>query len=279
MRSSNRTGRVAVVTGATTGIGAATAQALASRGFTVYGTGRDASRVQESARVIPIQLDVTDEASMRRATQEILTREAHIDVLVNNAGHCLNGFLEDLPMADIRRQFETNVFGLIRMTQLVSPSMRAAGGGRVIHVGSVGGVITAPGAGAYHASKFAVEAIADVHRMELKRFGIEVVLVQPTGVDTPFLRKVLDTYPGTGVTSPYADQLEAHRATVASLGEAGPGFLVITAEKVAQAIAHQATARRPRTRVLVGASARAFVGIRRHVPDRVWDRMATSQLG
>ena len=276
MHSQNK---VALVTGATTGIGAATARALAGKGFTVYGTGRDASRVPVSDGVIPVQLDVTDEASMRRATQDILTSEEHIDVLVNNAGHGLNGFLEDLPMDDLRRQFETNVFGLIRMTQLVVPSMRAAGGGRVIHVGSAGGVITAPGAGAYHASKFAVEAIADVQRMELKRFGIDVVLVQPTGVYTPFLQKALDTYPGTGEASAYADLLQSHRTTVASLGEAGPGFLAIPAEKVAKAIAQQATARHPRTRVLVGASARVFVGLRRHVPDRVWDRMALSQLG
>jgi NAD(P)-dependent dehydrogenase (short-subunit alcohol dehydrogenase family) len=274
----NTTSKVALVTGATTGIGAATASALVERGFTVYGTGRDAARVPSAAGVRAVQLDVTDEASMRRATQEVLDQEGRIDVLVNNAGYGLNGFLEDLPMDDIRRQFETNVFGLIRMTQLVTPSMRAAGSGRVIHVGSVGGVITAPGAGAYHATKFAVEAIADVQRMELKRFGIDVVLIQPTGVDTPFLQKIARTYPGTEDTSAYADLLASHRRAVTSLGEAGTGFLVITPEKVASAIAREASARRPRTRVLVGTSARVFAGIRRNVPDRLWDRMALSQL-
>lgn len=272
-------GRIALVTGATTGIGAAAADALAAKGFTVYGTGRDAARVPTANGVRPVELDVTDEGSMLGATGEVLAREKQIDVLVNNAGFGLNGFLEDLPMAEIRRQFETNVFGLIRMTQLVVPSMRAAGGGRVIHVGSVGGRITAPGAGAYHASKFAVEAIADVQRMELKRFGIDVVLVQPTGVHTPFLEKIVDTYPGTGPGSAYAAQLESHRRSVAALGSDGPGFLVIPAARVGAVIAAQATTRRPRTRVLVGASARVFAGIRRAVPDRVWDRMVMSQLG
>jgi NAD(P)-dependent dehydrogenase (short-subunit alcohol dehydrogenase family) len=269
--------RVALVTGATSGIGAAAAAALAERGVTVYGTGRDAARVTVPG-VRPLQLDVTDEDSMVGATNTVLAEHPSIDVLVNNAGFGLNGFLEDLPIDEIRRQFETNVFGLVRMTQLVTPAMRAACGGRVIHIGSVGGIISAPGAGAYHASKFAVEAIADVQRMELKPFGIAVTLIQPTGVHTPFLTKIETTYPGTGPDSAYADHLAAHRATVARLRERGTGFLVISPEQVARAIARQATARRPRTRVKVGASATLLAFTRRHVPDRAWDRMAASAM-
>lgn len=270
---------VALVTGATSGIGAATAGALVRRGFTVYGTGRNPDALPAGEGVLPLQLDVTDEASVVRATTELLDRHGHVDVLVSNAGYGLNGFLEDLPLDEIRRQFETNVFGLVRVTQLLVPAMRAAGGGRIVHVGSVGGIITAPGAGAYHASKFAVEAIADVQRMELRRFGIDVVLVEPTGVHTPFLDKIARTYPGTGPDSAYADLLERHRRSVGRLAAGGPGFLAIPAERVAEVIADQATARRPRTRVLVGGSARLLAAVRRAVPDRLWDRLALSQLG
>ncbi|MEE8600375.1 SDR family NAD(P)-dependent oxidoreductase [Euzebya tangerina] len=272
------TTKTALVTGATTGIGAAAASALAVRGYTVYGTGRDSGRVPTDGGIRPLELDVTDEDSMVSAAKAVLAERPAIDLLVNNAGYGLNGFLEDLPIDEIRRQFETNVFGLIRMTQLAVPSMRAAGGGRVIHVGSVGGIITAPGAGAYHASKFAVEAISDVHRMELRPFGIRVTLIQPTGVHTPFLTKLDDTYPGTGPDSAYAHLLEGHKQSVADLHANGPNFLVIPAEKVGEEIAKQADARRPKSRVRVGASAKMFATLRRNVPDNVWDRMATSAI-
>lgn len=278
MSTTHLTAKTALVTGASSGIGAAAAAALATRGYTVYGTARDESRVPTSGGIRPLSLDVTDEESMVTATKTVLSERPAIDVLVNNAGLGLNGFLEDLPMSEVRRVFETNVFGLIRMTQLAVPSMRAAGVGRVIHVGSVGGIITAPGAGAYHASKFAVEAIADVHRMELKPFGIDVTLSQPTGVHTPFLTKVADTYAGTGPDSPYYPLLAAHRKAIADLHANGPGFLAIPAQRVGEEIAKQATARRPRSRVLVGTSARVFATIRRSVPDRAWDRMSTSAL-
>lgn len=122
--------------------------------MTVYGTGRDASRVPSLKGIRPLQLDVNDENSMTDAVAAVMAMHQRVDVLVNNAGVGLNGFLEDIPIEEVRRQFETNVFGLLRMTQLVAPGMRKNGGGRIIHVGSIGGIFTAPGAGAYHASKF-----------------------------------------------------------------------------------------------------------------------------
>lgn len=140
-------------------------------------------------------LDARDEDSMTMAVAEVTSRFGMIDLLVNNAGYGLNGPLEDLPMDAIRDQFETNVFGLIRMSQLVLPGMRAQGNGRIINIGSIGGVIVAPGAGAYHSTKFAVEAISDAMRMEVKGFGIKVVLVQPTGVMTDFGNRIAQTFP------------------------------------------------------------------------------------
>jgi NAD(P)-dependent dehydrogenase (short-subunit alcohol dehydrogenase family) len=119
---------------------------------------------------------------------------------------------------------------------------------------------------------------ADVQRMELRPFGIDVVLVRPTGVATPFMDKIAATYPGTGPDSAHADQLEAHRKPVAALGQREPGFLVITPQRVGEVIADEATRRRPHTRIKVGASARVFAFTRRHVSDRVWDRMATNAL-
>jgi len=270
--------KIALVTGATTGIGRAAADALVHKGLTVWGTGRAASAVPTENGVRPLALDVTDEESIRAATDRVLQEHGHVDVLVNNAGYGLNGFLEDLPLDAVRAQFETNVFGLLRMTQLLVPGMRAAGAGRIIHVGSVGVIITAPGAGAYHASKFAVEAIADVQRMELKRFGIDVVVVQPTGVLTPFFDKIAHTYPGTDQASPYYDAMQKHRAVTRRMHDRGTGFTLISPQRVGAVIAKEATRQRPRSRVLVGASAKVFARTRRALPDRWWDRVILSQF-
>ena len=173
-----------LITGCSSGIGQAAALALHEAGRTVVATARNPDTLSGLAArgLRTLALDVTDESSMRAAVDAA----GPIDVLVNNAGYGLYGTVEQLPMAEIRRQFETNFFGLVRLTQLVLPGMRAAGGGRILNVSSMGGRATLPGGAFYHASKYAVEALSDALRMEVARFGIHVVLIEPGPVRTPW---------------------------------------------------------------------------------------------
>jgi NADP-dependent 3-hydroxy acid dehydrogenase YdfG len=182
---------VALITGASSGIGKAIARRLLAKGYIVYATARQREALADLPNAYAIELDVVQEESIVQVVQVIASEQQTIDVLINNAGFALNGPVEELSMDDVRREFETNVFGLVRMTQLVLPLMRAKHGGHIINIGSIGGTFTAPGAGAYHASKYAVEAFTDALRYEVRTFGIQVSLIQPTGVHTPFLRSKL----------------------------------------------------------------------------------------
>lgn len=277
MSTNNKT---ALVTGASSGIGAATALALAQNGWTTYASARQVARLASLAThgLHTLSLDVTDEHSMRAAVAQVECTHGAVDLLVNNAGFGLNGPVEELAMDDIRRQFETNVFGLVRMSQLVLPGMRRQGSGRIINVGSVGGTFTVPGAGAYHASKWAVESFTDALRYEVQSFGIDVVLIQPTGVYTQFDKKLAQTMPDTGPTSPYA-AFKANHARVTQHMFTGWNMAgIVHAEEVAQAIVDAATMRRPHTRYKVGLSAHLYSAVRRIVSDRVWDRLMGMQF-
>lgn len=272
--------KVALVTGASSGIGAATVRALVQHGWITYATARQPA----SLAALPIQatqalpLDVTDENSMRAAVHDVETAHGAVDLLVNNAGFGLNGPVEELAMDDIRRQFETNVFGLVRMCQLVLPAMRRKGSGHIINVGSVGGTFTAPGAGAYHASKWAVESFTDALRYEVRSFGVDVVLIQPTGVYTQFDKKIAQTMPDTGTESSYA-AFKANHARVTQEMFTGRNLAgIVRAEQVADVIVRAATVRHPRTRYKVGVSAHVYSIARRLVSDRVWDWMMGMQF-
>lgn len=262
--------KVAIVTGASGGIGGETARLLAAEGWTVYAGARspDAFIELELLGTRPVALDVTDDASMRAAVDGVVAETGRIDLLVNNAGYGLYGPLEELALDDLGRQFETNVVGLVRMCQLVLPAMRRQGGGRIVNIGSMGGVITTPMGGAYHATKFALEAISDVLRVEVAPFGVDVVLVQPGGVRTGFFPKILDSMPKTGPGSPYALQ-KLGFARLMTRVENSPGILKPT--DVARVIVQAATAEHPRARYKAGSSAYALMTARRLLPDRVWD--------
>src|SRR5256714_5518363 len=180
--------RAVLITGCSTGIGRATAIRLAERGWSVYATARNVGSIADLAGsgCKIMQLDVCDEASMRAAVNTIEAAEGAVGVLVNNAGYSQDGAIEEVPIDEVRRQFETNVFGLARLTQLVLPGMRRQGWGRVINVSSMGGRLTFPGGGYYHATKHAVEAISDALRFEVAGFGIDVVLLEPGLITTEF---------------------------------------------------------------------------------------------
>jgi NAD(P)-dependent dehydrogenase (short-subunit alcohol dehydrogenase family) len=261
---------VALVTGASTGIGFEAAKKLSDHGFAVYAGARRVDRMEplKAFGVKVLGLDVTDEASMEAAVGTILEAHGRIDVLVNNAGYGSYGSLEEVDLAEGRRQFDVNVFGLARMTQLVLPAMRAAAQGRIINVSSIGGKMYEPLGAWYHATKFAVEGLSDSLRLELKPHGIIVSIIEPAGTQTEWGGISGESLLATSGHGPYRDQAKIVAAALAST----EGSSMSThPEVIAGAIVHAATAARPKTRYPVGKGARAIVTLRRLLPDRVFD--------
>ena len=219
-----------------------------------------------------LELDVTDEGSLARAVETVERDAGAVGALVNNAGYSLSGAVESVPLDEARRQFETNVFGLARLTQLVLPGMRREGWGRIVNVTSMGGKLTFPGGGWYHASKHAVEALSDALRFELQGFGIDVVVIEPGLIDTGFADAATASIP-VGA-EPYEAFNAAVGAATAGAYEGGFGRrLGGGPETVAAAIERALTARRPRTRYRVTPSAKLFLTLRKVLPDRGWDAL------
>lgn len=274
-------GKVVLITGSGAGIGLATAQAFKAKGYTVVASARRAETVAELRQkgFEAIQLDVTDEDSMARAVAGVLEKHKTVDVLVNNAGYSLPGPLEEVRMQDVRDIFETNVFGMLRMAQLVLPAMRRQGHGRIINIGSAGGTFTSIGSTAYHMTKYAVESLSDGLRAEVSGFGVDVVLIQPGGVATRFIytanRGMLPDDPA----SPY----RVFKANIVRTSEGmfeGNSALwgILKPEHVARAIVQAAEARRPRTRYKVGLVARLLPRFLRLMSDRQADRFWQRQF-
>ncbi|MFN8132546.1 MAG: oxidoreductase [Solirubrobacteraceae bacterium] len=266
-----------LITGCSTGIGRATAEQLAASGWKVYATARRPEAIAdlEAKGCVAMALDVTDEASMRAAVDAVEAAEGSVGALVNNAGYSQSGALETLPMDAVRRQFETNVFGLLRMCQLVLPGMRTAGAGRIVNISSMGGKFTFPGGGVYHATKYAVEALSDALRFEVGGFGVDVVVVEPGIIRTNFDDAAVAAMEAAGDGDPaYAEFNAAVAAATKSVYEEGPlSKLGGGPEAVAAAIEKALTAGRPKTRYRVTASAKVLLGTRRMLPDRGWDKL------
>jgi NAD(P)-dependent dehydrogenase (short-subunit alcohol dehydrogenase family) len=267
--------RTVLITGCSTGIGRATALRLVRGGWTVYATARQPATLDElaAAGCTVLALDVTSEDSMQAALAEI---PEGVGVLINNAGYSQSGALETLPLESVRRQFETNVFGLLRLTQLVLPGMRAAGEGKIVNVSSMGGRLTFPGGGAYHATKYAVEALSDALRMEVARFGIDVICVEPGLIRTEFGATAaggVSSSSSSSADDPYAEFNESVAKSTRDVYEGPLARFGGDADDVAQAIEKALGKSRAPTRVPVTASARLFMGLRRVLPDRAWDRV------
>jgi NAD(P)-dependent dehydrogenase (short-subunit alcohol dehydrogenase family) len=260
-----------LITGCSTGIGRAAAGRLARAGMTVYASARRPESIEElkSAGCRTLALDVTDEDSMRTAVEEVEKTEGAVGALVNNAGYSQSGAVETVPLDDVRRQFETNVFGLLRMSQLVLPGMRREGRGRIVNISSMGGKLTFPGGGIYHGTKHAVEAISDALRFEVRGFGVEVVVVEPGLIRTRFGEAAVGSVPRED--GPYADFNSAVAAVTARVHDGPLGRLGAGPEAVAKVIERALTADRPRTRYKVTASARVLMAQRSLLPDRAWD--------
>ena len=274
--------KVVLITGCSSGIGQATAVRLAKAGMKVIATARKTSSLAacEAAGCAVEALDVDDEASMVATVERIREKHGVIGVLVNNAGYSQSGAVESLPIEKVRRQFETNVFGPLRLIQLVAPGMRKQRWGRIVNVGSMGGKFTFPGGGAYHATKHALEALTDALRFEMEGFGIDVVLIQPGLIKTGFADAVgkqlsdVKTEDGPYGTFNVAVQESTTRAyTEGPLMRFGGG-----PDDVAQAIERAITAARPKTRYLVTPSARLVITMRSWMSDRAWDRFCASSF-
>lgn len=261
---------VAFVTGASTGIGFEAARKLSSNGFTVYAGARRVDRMEplKTVGIHVLALDVTDDASMRAAVGRLLAERGRIDVLVNNAGYGSFGALEEVELAEGRRQFDVNVFGLARMTQLVLPAMRKAGRGRIINVSSIGGKFYEPLGAWYHATKFAVEGMSDALRLELKPHGISVSIIEPASTVSEWGGIAAEGLLATSGTGPYAPQARRMAGALASTERAATST---PPEVIAGAILHAASSARPRSRYPVGRGARAILTLRRILPDRLFD--------
>ncbi len=275
------TSKAVLITGCSTGIGRATAVHLAARGWPVYATARklEAIKELEGKGCKILALDVCDEGSMTAAVGAIEREHGAVGVLVNNAGYGLEGCFEETPMELVRRQFETNVFGLTRMCQLVLPGMRKQRWGKIVNLSSVGGRLTLPGGAFYHATKHAVEALSDAMRFELRDFGIDVVIIEPGPIKTEFGNTAIANVERVKqAASPYS----AFNAAVAGkIHEAFDGWMASLAgnpEDVAAAIERGISASKPRTRYPITAAARTMMFLRRWLPDRGFDAFLGTQF-
>ena len=270
--------KAVLITGCSSGIGHATAEKLAADGWKVYATARRPETIDDLKQkgCETLALDVTDEASMEAAIDHVTQAEGAVGVLVNNAGYSQSGAVETVPLDQIRRQFETNVFGLIRMCQLALPGMREQRFGKIVNIGSMGGKVTFPGGGIYHATKYAVEALSDALRFESRGFGVDVILIEPGLITTGFA----DVASGSVTQEddgPYAHFNKrvarltetAYKGPMAKLG-AGP-------EAVANTIANALKSGRPKARYPVTLSAHLMINQRRFTPDQIWDLMMRTQ--
>ncbi|MCU0265275.1 MAG: SDR family NAD(P)-dependent oxidoreductase [Actinomycetia bacterium] len=267
----------AVVTGCSSGIGRAVALRLAAAGYPVYATARRVDTLADlaDAGLPTLPLDVDDEASMVAAVDRVVADHGAVGVLVNNAGFALQGTVEETSLDDVRRQFETNVFGLVRLTQLVLPGMRDQGFGRVVNIGSMGGRFTFPGGGFYHASKHALEAVSDALRLEVEAFGVRVSLVQPGPVRSAFADTAVRSI-GEG-DGPYAQFRRDLARRYSAAYERGATTWAISPDEVAKVVVEAVHSRRPRPRYAVGVVARSLLAARRVAPDRVWDGLVRAQ--
>jgi NAD(P)-dependent dehydrogenase (short-subunit alcohol dehydrogenase family) len=271
-----------LITGCSSGIGQATAKRLAQRGHVVYASARKLDSIAdlESHGCRLLALDVTDEASMSEAVRAVEAEHGAVGALVNNAGYSQSGAIESVPLDEVRRQFETNVFGLARMCQLVLPAMRAQRAGRIVNISSIGGTLVFPGGGFYHATKYAVEALSDALRFEVSGFGIRVVIVEPGIIRSHFADAVSTALPQTETGGPYASFNAAVEQSTHNAYEKGSlvGRLGGEPEVVAKVIERAITVKTPKTRYRVTPSARMLIPSRGLMTDGMWDRLMGTQF-
>jgi NAD(P)-dependent dehydrogenase (short-subunit alcohol dehydrogenase family) len=263
---------IILVTGASSGIGKAAAHALLRQGHTVYVAARRVEAMHELAEqgAIPLRMDITRDADIASAVELITRQHGGVDVLVNNAGFGMYGSIEETSLDDARYQFEVNLFGMARLTQLLVPFMRKKGKGTIINLSSMGGKVYTPLGAWYHATKHAVEGWSDCLRLELKPLGIDVVIIEPGLIATEFGDVLTQPMLDRSGHGPYGEL--AHSIARSSVAMSPPTV-------VADAIVRAVAAKRPRTRYVAGKFARPLMFVRKYFGDRLYDRLIMSQLG
>jgi len=267
--------KVVLITGASSGMGKATAELLLKKGYTIYSAARRVEKMSDlkklGAKVL--QMDVTHEQSMASGIQEIIENEKRIDVLINNAGFGLYGAIEDVTLENAKYQMEVNVFGLTQLTQLVLPHMREQRKGTVINISSIGGKIANPLGGWYHASKFALEALSDSLRMEVRQFGIDVVVIEPGGVKSEWSDIAMENAQKTSANGIYGKMTQ-------KMIETGKKFKDKNAEPevIANLILKAITSKKPKTRYSGGFMAKSLLLLRKLLSDKQMDSMILGQF-
>lgn len=269
--------KVILITGASSGMGYQTARILAEQGHRVYGAARRVEKIEELAPygVQALRLDITDEQSVTQVVQTLIEREGRIDVLINNAGYGYFGAIEDVPIADAKHQFEVNIFGLARITQEVLPYMRVQKSGRIVNLASVAGHITLAFGAWYNATKYALEAFSDALRMEVKPFGIDVVIIEPGAIRTDWgiiaADHLRDVSKGGAYEQDGSRVAEGLRRIYLSKIPTNPAV-------ISRKIAKAAVCRCPRTRYRTGRGAKAMVFFHQILPTRLWDYLVVKSM-
>jgi NAD(P)-dependent dehydrogenase (short-subunit alcohol dehydrogenase family) len=269
--------KVIIVTGASSGMGKDFALALLREGHTVYGLARRVEKMDDIVKAggTAIAMDITDESQIQKAVDQILAEQGKVDVLINNAGYAVYGTVEEVPMDVARRQFDVNIFGLASLTQKIIPVMRESRSGTIINISSMGGKIYTPMGAWYHATKHALEGWSDCLRVELKPFGVDVVIIEPGGIATEFTDVFQENFQGDAENGPYADALQKIFKSTKELNEGGrlskPGVITDLILKAVKS-------KRPKTRYTAGAYAKPMMFMRKYLSDRMFDRILMSQF-
>ncbi len=270
--------KVILITGASSGMGKETALQLIKEGHIVYGAARRVEKMQDLVKAggYALELDVIDEKQLESAVNQIITKQGKIDVLINNAGYATYGSVEETPIADARRQFDVNIFGLARLTQLVIPYMRKQKSGKIINISSMGGKIYFPLGAWYHATKHALEGWSDSLRLELKPFNIDVIIIEPGAIATEFgdvMTEPMLKRSGNGPYSAVAQLMaKAVKDSYEQKNASSPPSLI------ANIISKAIQSSRPKTRYRAGKLAKPLVWMRTYLGDRIFDRVVMSQI-
>ena len=273
------TNKTVLITGASSGIGKDTAKQLVANGYTVYAAARRVEKMADLKDLgcVPLRMDITNDDDIAAVVERIRQENGGVDILINNAGFGTQGSIEETTLEDARYQFDVNLFGLARLTQLVLPYMRENRFGKIINISSVGGKIYVPLGGWYHATKHALEGWSDCLRTEVKQFGIDVVIVEPGAIGTEFNDVFIGPMLERSGDGPYQDMAHGLANYAAEMeqrknGSSPPSVIADTITKALQA-------RRPKTRYAAGKLAKPILFARRWTSDRMFDRLIGSMLG
>ncbi|MCG8410283.1 MAG: oxidoreductase [Bacteroidales bacterium] len=269
--------KTVLITGASSGIGEATAILLHNKGFKVYGAARRTEKMKnlEEKGISVVPLDVTNEESILNCIKTILEKESSIDILVNNAGYGSYGAVEDVPIDEARRQFDVNIFGLARLTQLILPAMRKNNFGKIVNISSMGGKIYSPFGAWYHATKHALEGWSDCLRYETKNFGIDVVIIEPGGIKTPWGEIAVENLKKTSGTTAYGEQATKVAESMAKMYSSNQ---LTKPDVIAKVILKAITKHKPKTRYAKGYLAKTSLFARKWVGDKAFDKMLSKMM-